>query len=120
MVELDSNEFIPMSQLKVGDRVRVSADAFSPVYTFSHQDAKITYDFVRLTTTEGSLRLTATHLIYLNSTKLVAAGLVSLGDLLTTSIGSLASVVAIAHESGVGLYNPHTVDGSIIVVSQAN
>ena len=60
------------------------------------------------------MQLSSGHLIYAND-KLVRAREVKVGDVLHASNGSCVSVSHIGEERGVGLYNPHTFDGDIVV-----
>lgn len=132
-VTLESGAVIRMDALHVGDRVAVGGGAFSDVYLWTHRDAVATPLLVRLTTAGGaSLRLTPGHLVYVAAVagsattaappRLVAAAHVAIGDALvldgpTAAVNSSTAVVvvAVAREVGVGLYNPQTLDGSIVV-----
>jgi len=108
-----------MDALAVGDVVASGPDgAVSPVYLFSHADAAAVATFVRLTTVNGS-SLTATpgHYVRLAGFdgRLVAAAAVRVGDVLARAAGGGEAVASARRVSAVGLYNPHTLSGEVVV-----
>lgn len=132
-VTLETGGMVRMDALHVGDRVAVGGGAFSDVYLWTHRDAAATPLLVRLATAGGALlRLTPGHLVYLaaaagggaaaTAPRLVAAADVAIGDALVldgpaaaNASTAAAVVVAVAREAGVGLYNPMTLAGTIVV-----
>ncbi|OSX75398.1 hypothetical protein BU14_0238s0021 [Porphyra umbilicalis] len=123
-VTLASGDTVRMDTLVVGDSVAVGGGRFSDVFAFTHADADAMTAFVRLTVAPpaadacaahpSSLRLTAGHYLSVNG-RLAAASTVVVGDLLRRADGSSAPVVAVGVAVAGGLYNPQTVDGSILV-----
>ncbi len=114
-VELEDGALVPISTLRLGDRVRTGATTYSDVFMFSHRDAAARSLFVRLVTSaRAQVTLTHSHYVYAND-KLVAAGAVRVGDSLVLADGSHAKVTTVETVSSKGLYNPHTLDGTIIV-----
>lgn len=126
-VELESGVMKRMGDLRVGDRVRVSATEFSDVLVFSHQLERVNVEFVVISTADGaSIRLTPNHYLYVNGT-LTAARRVAVGDMLrrirhgagSGMVGALESgdiaVTSVSMAWGEGLFNPHTIDGDIVV-----
>lgn len=116
-VELEDGRHIPMARLAIGDRVRVSATTFSPIFLFTHKLAEGNHTFVRLSAASGSsLRLTPSHYVYANG-RLTAAGAVRVGDRLERLGLNPGCDVVIATDrvTGQGLYNPHTLAGDIVV-----
>lgn len=105
-----------MGQLAVGDKVHVGRSQFDEVYLFTTEMEAATSKFVQLTTaaTEKPLRLTADHYLYVNG-ELVQAGTVKAGDMLTLANGNKAAVTEVSAAWGPGLYNPHTLNGDIVV-----
>eukprot|EP00168_Porphyra_purpurea_P003564 TRINITY_DN1416_c0_g1_i3.p2 TRINITY_DN1416_c0_g1~~TRINITY_DN1416_c0_g1_i3.p2 ORF type:complete len:176 (-),score=81.08 TRINITY_DN1416_c0_g1_i3:183-671(-) len=106
-----------MADVALGDRVRVSATAFSPVFLFTHRVADGRRAFVRLSTAAGaSLTATAGHYVYANGRR-TAAGAVRVGDRLELVDGGATCTVvtATARVAGMGLYNPQTLHGDIVV-----
>ncbi|MCU6128214.1 hypothetical protein H3U06_18500, partial [Clostridioides difficile] len=66
-VELESGATVTMDKLAVGDSVRVSADAFSRVFMFTHKVAAGSFNFVKLSTAlAASLTVTRSHSIFTN------------------------------------------------------
>lgn len=121
-VELESGTRVAMADLAVGDVVRVAAGthaaAWSPVYFFSHKDPAggAAYTYVTLTTASGAaLTLTPSHYVMADGVA-TAAGAVTVGQALTTASGTPSAVTAISRavRRG-GLYNPHTLAGTIVV-----
>ena len=58
--------------------------------------------------------LTADHYLYVNG-KLAVASTVKIGDTVVKGDSSDAVVVSVTTKKATGLYNPHTMDGDIIV-----
>lgn len=104
-----------MKDLRIGDRVLVAPGVFSPVILFSHRVSKGTFAFLRIALESGdSLTTTAGHYIYVNGDLRVAA-LNMRGDTLELANGSRSAIIGVKKISEVGLYNPQTMDGDIIV-----
>lgn len=120
-VELASGAHIPMHKLRIGDRVRVSSSEFSDVYMFSHRDNTATEEYyVRISTLDTSVIMTSGHYLPIanNNTKdsiLVQAHSVQIGDHIHTASGKLSRVTEVLLAKAYGLYNPHTVAGTICV-----
>eukprot|EP00042_Codosiga_hollandica_P043433 m.411256 g.411256 ORF g.411256 m.411256 type:complete len:245 (-) comp56552_c0_seq6:132-866(-) len=114
-VQLENGDTKTMAQLAVGDKVLVGPNLFSEVYMFSHKNTDATSSFVTLTTSANqSVSLTADHYTYANG-KLMTAGSVKVGDVLLAADGSEVTVTAVSSTTGRGLYNPHTLQGDIVV-----
>lgn len=114
-VELENGAIVSMADLKVGDRVRVSPTEFSEVFMFTHKLRFERSDFVRIHTSRGHV-LTASPGHYLHvSNGLALAGSVHAGDSLFLADGSTVTVLGVSTVVGVGLYNPQTLHGDIVV-----
>jgi len=103
-----------MEHLRVGDKVLVAAGVFSDVYFFSHRLVDTNSSFVKITVAGHALRLSPDHYLYANS-RLAVASSVNVGDSVVLFDGSSATVTGVTTEWAVGLYNPHTLQGDIIV-----
>jgi hypothetical protein len=105
-----------MDQLAVGDSVLVGDGSFSDVYMFSHKLEATKTEFVKISVSadEEALMLTPNHYLYVNN-KLAVASTVKVGDMLTTGKGASVRVISVSREWAEGLYNPHTMDGDIVV-----
>ena len=142
-VELENGEVKTMAQLQIGDRVRTSATTFSDVHFFSHDDAEVrggetrptvtlppfpplsiplpslqaTSTFTILTTASGhQIAMTGKHYVPLHPARnLTRASEVRIGHLLELADGSTSAVIRVHTERRSGLYNPHTLDGQIVV-----
>jgi hypothetical protein len=115
MVSLESGATIPMSSLAIGDSVAVGAGFFSPVFAFTHKDPSAVSAFITISTSSGaSLRLTPGHHLYVNGDLVVASSVV-VGDTLELESGAISAVSSITSGVNTGLYNPQTLEGSIIV-----
>jgi len=130
--ELASGATVRMDALAVGDVVRVSPSAFSPVIGWSHAHAAAHTAYVRVETTSAALDVTPGHYLYVygradewgrpstgadarRRRRLVAAGVVAVGDRLQVR-GALQAVTAVtALVAPSGRYAPHTAAGSIVV-----
>ena len=114
-VQLDSGATKTMAQLEVGDRVLVDANTYSDVYMFSHRYTDFSGPVVAIITESGEeLMLTADHYLYVNG-KLAVASTVQVGDRVVKADGTDATVTAVSVQHANGLYNPHTLNGDIVV-----
>lgn len=115
LVRLSTGALVPLSRLQLGDRVAVGNGEFSDVFMFTHRDASARARFVRLETTSGAvIRLTAGHYLYVNG-RLRAAGAVRVGDVLRGGDGIPGVVTRVGNVQGIGLFNPQTAHGDIVV-----
>jgi hypothetical protein len=105
-----------MHELAPGDKVHVGKGKYSEVYFFSTQLEAATAKFVSLSTGASAtpLLITANHYLYVNG-ELKTAKTVKTGDLLTLANGDEAKVTAVKEAYAPGLYNPHTLNGDIVV-----
>lgn len=115
-VLLADNSTKQMGQLQPGDKVHVGKGQFSEVYFFSTQLESATAKFVSLSTgaSDTPLLMTAGHYLYVNGA-LKTAKTVQVGDMLTLANGNEAKVTAVKEAYAPGLYNPHTLNGDIVV-----
>jgi hypothetical protein len=114
-VELQDGSVVRIDAVAIGDMVKVGAGEFSRVFMFTHKMADSANTFVALETASGaSLSLTKGHYIYADGA-LVAASEVTVGSELTLGNGQVSAVVAVGSTGGVGLFNPQTVNGNIVV-----
>jgi Hint module len=114
-VQVKDGSIVRMDALKIGDLVKVSPTDFSAVFMFTHKIAEGLNPFVSITTASGtSVTLSAGHFIYANSA-LVPASSVAVGDSLETLTSFADRVVSVSQVQQVGLYNPQTVHGDVIV-----
>lgn len=107
---------ILMHQLAAGDLVQASS-GWSPIYTFSHADGDAhSSDFVRIYAPPHVLTLSSGHYLFVHERGEEAARNIHRGDGLYDGKGQLLRVETV-HFGVVarGLYNPHTVDGTIVV-----
>lgn len=116
IVQISEKREMRMDALRVGDVVRVSNRATSPVFAFSHRDEHMLAQFVRLRTVSSrTLMLTPGHLVYLEGRRLVPAERVLPGHKLILANGQLDQVQSTELTAGKGVYNPQTLHGDIIV-----
>jgi len=114
-VQLQSGSTKRMDELAVGDKVLTKAGSFSDVYMFSHKISATRSEFVRISTEGGrTISLTPNHYLYVNG-KMAVASVVKVGDSLTTGTGATDKVATVSTVQAAGLYNPHTMDGDIVV-----
>lgn len=114
-VLLESGERKLMCDVQIGDRVQAGPGVFSTVFMFTHRLPKKRYPFVRLIASNGAaLSLTAGHILHVNG-GLSPAGRVRVGDVLRNADGDWVRVIKVEAVDDVGLYNPQTVSGDIVV-----
>lgn len=117
--ELESGAKVPMHALRVGDRVKVGSKRYSEVFMFTHRLHRGEYEFVNLSVSSPSsddieLQLSAGHYLPVNG-ELKPAGTVAVGDTVELGDGSVRAVTRVGVAVSGGLFNPQTVDGSIVV-----
>lgn len=82
---------------------------------FSHRLSAAKAEFIQIKTVDGyMLALTANHYLYVNGA-LAVASTVKVDDKLTTRNGSSTAVASVGLVWDQGLYNPHTMDGNVVV-----
>ena len=62
-----------MAELTIGDRVLVAPSVFSEVYMFSHRYVDAVSPFVKISTANSELLITADHYLYVNGALSVAS-----------------------------------------------
>jgi hypothetical protein len=106
---------IPISDLRVGDRVRTKGGEYTTVYSLGHWDPVRTADFLHLRFSDGTaLELSDDHMIYVNGA-FVAAKTVRVGDEVDGAFGERKHVTDIVRTSSNGLYAPLTEAGHLLV-----
>lgn len=118
--------------LGVGTTVRTSASTTSDVFAWSHATTGGRHPFIAITTEaavpigrgnvtvlDGSVReapllVSPGHYVYVGQ-RLTTANAVAVGDTMTAGDGKPLVVTAVARVSAAGLFNPHTLDGRIVV-----
>jgi Hint module len=114
-VEIDNGDIVRMDSVRIGDRVRVGANKFSDVFMFTHKDTSSVHQFTRITLSSGeSVSATSGHYMFANN-GLKTAGSVVVGDVMTLANGAEETVIRISTETSLGLFNPQTLDGNLVV-----
>jgi hypothetical protein len=114
LAKLENGNTVTLSELKIGDKIYTGVDRLSEVYLFTHALSTAETPFIELTTeNEHTIVLSAGHYLYVNGV-LAKAETVSLNDVLQTKTGE-SCVTSIEHVRETGLYNPHTLDGDIMI-----
>lgn len=104
-----------MENVEIGMRVLVAGGKYSDVYGFSHNKPDVWYKFVKISTADGELKLTHSHHVY-TTDGVFAAKMLKAGDsLILGGTRKPSKIVRIGSSFEKGLYNPHTVSGSIVV-----
>lgn len=115
-VVVEGQGTVAMRDLNVGDRVLVADGAYSEVFMFTHRLLDGVRTFVRIEVASGNvLRASPGHYLPVEGKGLVAAGEVGVRDVVRLGNGELAAVVDVSDVKGVGLFNPQTVDGELVV-----
>lgn len=116
MVHMSNNGALKMiKDVTVGDSVSVGHGMKSEVFTFSHYEPEAWTQFVVIwTRCNSKVLLTSGHFLYVNG-QLRQAGVVQVGDFLRVSNGSWCDVIKVGQERRMGLFNPHTVHGDLVI-----
>lgn len=124
---LESGESIPLSNLKVGDKIQTlgthGENIFSKVIAFLHKEIDAKAQFYNLETKSGnSIRLSAHHLIFRKKTNTslsyaVFASEINIGDFLILNGSSpiYDTVTRITQMKMTGVYAPLTSQGTLFV-----
>uniref|UniRef100_A0A7S1TGT8 Hint domain-containing protein n=1 Tax=Compsopogon caeruleus TaxID=31354 RepID=A0A7S1TGT8_9RHOD len=114
-VELESGMKKALYEVKEGDRVLSSNGHFSEVFFFSHRIVEDRYfDFLQVETPTTTLTVSGNHLIYTKK-GLVSARSLSPTDQVVLKDGTTAPILSIREVRALGLLNPHTLDGTLVV-----
>lgn len=116
-VQLQGGTFKKMSEVAIGDKVLVNSDTYSEVFAFTHKDDEIRTKFLNINLANGaSLPLTSGHYLYVNEKgNQEPARNVKPGWFLFDKSGSKVKVLNVVEVTEVGLYNPQTIHGDIVV-----
>lgn len=108
---------VTMNQLKVGDQVLTSSGNYETVYAMAHRHASKSAEFIQIYSSlkDDPLEMTEKHMIFLDGNpNPVPASAVKVGDQLKTLDGP-RYVTKISKVTRNGIFNPLTVDGTIVV-----
>lgn len=114
-VQLENGTRIGIDGLQIGDRVLVAPGVFSQVFAFTHREHSTVHTFLEISTTSGhSLVLSAGHYIPVEGS-LKAARELRAGDPITLGDGAISLVEKVSYKRSIGLFNPQTMHGDIVV-----
>ncbi len=114
-VEIESGRMVPISTLRIGDRVRTGPTSFSPVFLFTHKDSTGLNEFLRIEAASGAfVELSAGHYMLANGV-LTATRNLRAGDTIALASGVNDTVMGVKTVWMEGLHNPQTIDGNIVV-----
>jgi len=106
---------VSMEKLNLGDKVLSADGTYSEVHFFSHRVAQKSYRFVQISLADGGiLEMTGGHYLPVNGA-LSPARSVRAGDHVEKADGALVPVVGVSVAMKRGLYNPHTLSGTVVV-----
>jgi len=123
---------VPMSQVRVGDKVLTGSGHYQTVYAHGHRHETKPVEYLQIRTTLlgtqneqqhqqhekeiHAIELTKDHMIFVGGkSHPVPASRVRVGDSVRTSKGDYATVNKVSHVVRNGYYNPLTPDGTIVV-----
>lgn len=118
MVALESGQVVRMINLKIGDRVQVGPNEFSPVFMFTHKSQQTSHGFLIFRTGNDrrmvEVVVTGGHYLYVNG-RLATARSAKVSDTLLSADEEPLSILSITKKTMRSLYNPQTVHGDIVV-----
>ncbi len=113
---------VRMSEVALGQRVADSGIGDSPVYMFSHRDPDAVARFVRVQYRDMRLNVTRMltaspgHYVWTTARRLRAMDELQVGDALLDAQGrNTLRITRVSDVVDLGLYNPHTISGSLVV-----
>lgn len=109
-----------VKDIQVGDKVLTVENEYKTVYTVDHKDPSKKATFVQIHSTanaESPLEITERHMVFLHGEeKPIPASAVKVGDALqTVNSDSPSFVTKISFVERLGVWNPITVDGTVVV-----
>lgn len=110
LVTLASGTRVPVREVRVGEALRVYGGGKSKVMMFTHRDASAVTRFVTVETEAGLLTASAGHFVFVGS-GVRRMSEVKVGD----RMPGMGVVTATGEVWGVGLYNPQTESGELVV-----
>lgn len=113
-VKVEHTGWVPMKELRIGDRVLQANGAYSAVFGFSHRLRTSRHPFRRICTSMHCVSASHGHYMFTKQ-KLVAAGSIEAGDFLATGVDKYEEVISSEDVWEQGLYNPHTLTGELVV-----
>ena len=116
-VEVKNKGIVPIKEVQRGDLVKVVNGKYSPIFAFTHHDSNVIYKRFVTVRSDGGHVFTATegHFVKVNR-QFLPLETIKVGDQMIDSKNQLVNITSILHGvSGTGLYNPQTLDGTIIV-----
>eukprot|EP00181_Compsopogon_caeruleus_P005789 CAMPEP_0184681300 /NCGR_PEP_ID=MMETSP0312-20130426/4281_1 /TAXON_ID=31354 /ORGANISM="Compsopogon coeruleus, Strain SAG 36.94" /LENGTH=523 /DNA_ID=CAMNT_0027132059 /DNA_START=97 /DNA_END=1668 /DNA_ORIENTATION=+ len=117
LVELVNGNEVEMRALKVGDRLRSWSGAADDVFFFGHRIPTGQFEFLSLLCDDGTLvELSRDHLIFeVRRQEMIPAKFLRVGDTLQGRGAVTSRIVRVSVTIKEGLYNPHTLSGTIVV-----
>jgi hypothetical protein len=116
-VEVENKGSVKMTDLAIGDSVKVAANKYEPIYSFAHKNDEASAEFLQIVTggNRKPLEISKYHMVNVEGGRSVPASMVKIGDMLVTASGDLVDVRTIRNVVRKGIYAPFTESGSIIV-----
>lgn len=116
MVQVQHRGLQKMSDLALGDVVKVAPNRFEPIYSFGHKNTDMIGQFLVLYT-QGNhkLELSADHMVSVEGRRSIPASMIRKGDKLLTASGEFTTVKNIGSVRRKGVYAPFTESGTIVV-----
>ncbi|CAB9513880.1 Domain of unknown function (DUF3472) [Seminavis robusta] len=119
LVNLENKGWVPLSTIKIGDKVLVSHDEkYRLVYSFGHykQDVYAEYLEIRSTKVEHPpLVISSEHMVSTGDGRWVPAAILEEGDTLSSDNGVACTITSIGRVRRKGIFAPLTESGSIVV-----
>lgn len=116
LIEVEGVGAIEMKDLKLGDMVHVGNNKYEPVYGFGHYGPDTVGDFLKLSTTSGSvLTMTPDHMIYVESLGFIPASAVQPGHIVLGGHGDKMLIKSTEKSQALGVFAPFTTSGQILV-----
>ena len=120
VVEVEGVGPVQLKDAKIGQKVLVAANTYEPIYSFGHSEESATVNLLKIITDSGSaVKLSADHMIFVESRGSIPAALVQVGDKVVvttaTTATRTAAVESIKTVTSDGIYAPFTPSGKIVV-----
>lgn len=105
-----------MDQLEIGDIILTGAGEYSPVFMFTHRRHFSHHNFIELNCKNRNayIILSSGHYLPING-RLAAAHSAQIGDFIELGDGSLQQISSVTKVVRLGLFNPQTLNGYIVV-----
>jgi len=116
LVKVLNRGVVSMQELKIDDMVYTgSKEIYEPIYSFGHSKPDIQAEFLKISTYNTALEISAQHMVLTKANTFVPASVLKKGDILIDETGNEVVIHNIESVKSKGIYAPFTPSGQLVV-----